>query len=702
MSKPYLTTGRKTTGGVYPRLPIETLQSSQPEQFTLFILAFLAIQNRTDALKKVVDLGSLTPSEATRLAINPGTSRLPNSYLEIAGIHGLPYEEYSGDPASGDEKSSGYSATQKEGSEPAPDRAGGYCNHGVVHFPTWHRLYVLLIEQAIGDAAEVIANALTKGFPNQRETWNKAATELRFPYWDWAAEDVAIQGLPLVLYSEKVSISLPSGIKQAIDNPLAYYPYDGGKVPSGALDEHVVPGATAFFSKWKRSYRHADSSPTPSGDNIERLNRVLRDSARDVRDKVARLFTFDESVDPARGWDEFSNRTAESLKKEEFYNTGSLEGVHETVHLILGGNGHMSDPDYTAFDPIFWFHHSNVDRLFSLWEYCYKDCWMGDGYVRDNQKYPWTQSVGADLKDGWELPNNPLAPFRTREGEYWTSEQTRFLDESAYPKYYTYQEVAGVKIEEDASPEQRVAARAALQRYYGLQPFNTAESLVALAPNLFRTPSAPVPDGQVAIPNYREFVVVAKLPEHAFNGSYSFTLYRKSGETHKDEIIGSVSVFARPDHSACAGCIKRRDAGTIVRGVIPIPRTMVASIVQSRGFQGREVGEDELIEEIRRGLTGVLVDARGSELAKAQNGEWLESLLETRAIPRHIAPQKIVLLSAAVSHPGNQMDGPVSFFDWKHHGDIFSGGWRKCGAPIRRSRGPTAASCLDAVACVIA
>lgn len=30
--------------------------------------------------------------------------------------------------------------------------------------------------------------------------------------------------------------------------------------------------------------------------------------------------------------------------------------------------GHMSDNDYAAYDPIFWFHLANVDRIWSLWQ----------------------------------------------------------------------------------------------------------------------------------------------------------------------------------------------------------------------------------------------------------------------------------------------------------------------------------------------
>ncbi|KDQ53371.1 hypothetical protein JAAARDRAFT_197528 [Jaapia argillacea MUCL 33604] len=652
MSKPYLITGRKNTGGVFPRLPIETLQSTQPEQFTLFILAFLFIQDRQSAFMEVIDFGSLAPgaSWTNPTPDRPGIRRLPSTFLQIGGIHGLPYEEYPGDPRPETDRASDFSTNDKKDTHPVPSRFGGYCNHGAVFFPTWHRPYVLLIEQAIGEAADGIAAALEKNNLNQGGKWIKAAKELRFPYWDWAEADVANKGLPVVLHTDKVTITLPGGTKKEVDNPLSYYPFEGGKIPTGFRDV-----------------------PDP---------RKLKEHGPCVRKKVGRLFTFDGTGDPALVWDEFSNHTTESLRKKDYRNAGSLEGVHDSMHIIIGGNGHMGDPDYAGFDPIFYLHHANVDRLLALWEYCYRDYWMGVGYTNKGKLYPWTQSRGTYFQVYNEqlLPDSPLAPFRGGDGGYWTSNQTRFLNETAFPKYYTYPEIAGIKVDQPATPEQRVKARAALQKYYGFEPRETSLKLHATAPALFQT-DVPVPAQRTAVKNYRSFVIVVKLPEHAFNRPYSFNLYKTalSNEgSEGDEIIGSVSVFARPDHSPCKGCALRRDAGSIIRGIIPIPPTLVDRIIESKeGLNVQEVNEQELTEEIKKGFAGVIIDSKGVELAQARAGGGLAMIPEHDTVPHHIAPQKIVLLSAAAAHPEDDPEGPVSLFDWKHHGDIFTSGWEK-------------------------
>lgn len=42
------------------------------------------------------------------------------------------------------------------------------------------------------------------------------------------------------------------------------------------------------------------------------------------------------------------------------------ENGHNALHVWIGGD--MSDQDWAAFDPIFWFHHCNVDRQWAVWQ----------------------------------------------------------------------------------------------------------------------------------------------------------------------------------------------------------------------------------------------------------------------------------------------------------------------------------------------
>ena len=47
-----------------------------------------------------------------------------------------------------------------------------------------------------------------------------------------------------------------------------------------------------------------------------------------------------------------------------------VDGIHGAVHMWVGG--HMTDVPFAAYDPIFWTHHSAVDRLWRLWQQAHR------------------------------------------------------------------------------------------------------------------------------------------------------------------------------------------------------------------------------------------------------------------------------------------------------------------------------------------
>lgn len=655
----YPVIGRKGTGGIFDRLSIQTLEKDHPYQFALFILAFNAIQQRSDA-PQVVEEPAAT-------------------FMEIASIHGKPYVEWAGDRNK--DISADYSATDKKDTNPVPSRFGGYCNHGAVVFPTWHRPYVMLIEQSIGNVAEQLAHDIEANNPGENGVWIQAAKELRFPYWDWADKDVPENGLPPVLYNEKVEIVAAGGKKQIVGNPLSFFSYVGG-VPSDFSDEKDdTTGQVAYFSKWQRTYRYAYSTPDPEGSHIDLLQKAFKAGAKDLRRRVAHLFTFNDDEDSAIAWDDFSNHTAESKREIDFVNRGSLEGVHDTVHLLLGGNGQMTYPDYAGFDPIFFLHHSNVDRLLALWEWCYTEYWMGSGYEHDGEQYPWTQARGtyAQVYNEQLLPDGPLQPFRTGQGDYWTSSQARFLHEQSYPKYYSFPEFEGIKVDQAATTSQeRASARKRVQAYYDFDPQTKAKQVTSHAWKHLPVPNNEdpvVPSDHTVIPHYRTFVVHVKLLEHAYNRSYSFQLHHKGNANSSAQLVGTITVFARPDHSPCKACAVRREAGSIVRGMIPIPPELIESIIKSNG--GAESGTtfDQTLAHIKGEFVGRLVDASGSELAGAEGGLEETKVPQHRAASGRVTPVEISLVSAAVAEHGKDDARPVYLCDWQHHDGIFNGGW---------------------------
>lgn len=69
--------------------------------------------------------------------------------------------------------------------------------------------------------------------------------------------------------------------------------------------------------------------------------------------------------------------------------------VHDNVHVWVGGT--MTDQGYAAFDPLFWAHHTMVDRLWRIWQ-------------SDN---PGALPDAATLETGLTFAKGP--PFRVRD-----------------------------------------------------------------------------------------------------------------------------------------------------------------------------------------------------------------------------------------------------------------------------------------------
>lgn len=96
---------------------------------------------------------------------------------------------------------------------------------------------------------------------------------------------------------------------------------------------------------------------------------------------------------------------------------GNFETLHDGLHNSFG-LGHMGIVEVSAFDPIFWFHHANMDRIFALYQYRYPDTWVEDA----------AQAKGtfAVAKGAIEGPASPLAPFHMNAlGDMWTSTTSR-------------------------------------------------------------------------------------------------------------------------------------------------------------------------------------------------------------------------------------------------------------------------------------
>lgn len=106
-----------------------------------------------------------------------------------------------------------------------------------------------------------------------------------------------------------------------------------------------------------------------------------------------------------------------------------VEGVHDDIHVEVGGD--MSSIWTSAFDPIFWLHHCQVDRLIAMYQATHPGT-----YVVPESRSP-TFSLSAP---GTDDLFTPLGPFRHADGNEWSSDEIKTA-ESIFTYGYAYPEV---------------------------------------------------------------------------------------------------------------------------------------------------------------------------------------------------------------------------------------------------------------------
>ncbi len=93
-----------------------------------------------------------------------------------------------------------------------------------------------------------------------------------------------------------------------------------------------------------------------------------------------------------------------------------LENIHNGVHGWVGGT--MNDPAVAAYDPIFWAHHTMIDRLWYLWQLKHPGIRFSEYYL-DTALAPFKMTVRQTLDInalGYDYAASTAAVTGTRRG----------------------------------------------------------------------------------------------------------------------------------------------------------------------------------------------------------------------------------------------------------------------------------------------
>ncbi|PSN59540.1 Di-copper centre-containing protein [Corynespora cassiicola Philippines] len=300
----------------------------------------------------------------------------PISYVGISGIHGKPFQSWQDAVA-------------------IPDKVGkmGYCPHGNILFFGWHRSYLALFEQELHRQVQ----ALVPKFPDElRKIYAPAAQQLRIPYWDWALGEKGGPTPDFFAWPE-IEVRDVDGATKNIANPLYRY------------DFHPLP-PESFEGRWLKR-NHTVRWPTSDEPEAESQNEVLAlwymAYRSYISDNIATGFTSTTS------FNDFSRRY--------------LESIHGLIHQCIGGTGifnstqyyegHMWPVAYSAYEPLFWLNHANVDRLYALYQAAFPTRWLAPSKLSGGTlALPANSPIDADT---------PLAPFWRTQDSYWTTNAVR-------------------------------------------------------------------------------------------------------------------------------------------------------------------------------------------------------------------------------------------------------------------------------------
>lgn len=429
---------------------------------------------------------------------------------------------------------------------------GGWCNHGNILFPTWHRVYLYKLEQAL----QSIVPGVT------------------LPYWDETSSDSMNAGLPWIFTQQKYtldgveidnplySFTFPVGVTDMIDEPTAGDDLNTYTKPAGYQTvRYPLSGLVGTKAALAQTEAHNAQYPDPVT-NAGLLNSNIKawlHGAQDSSTPSAGGGPGPSPTDPNPPYDGIQwmfQNCLDAPNYTVFSNTSSagqwntdnpkglvvpLEQPHNDIHLSVGGfdipgpyggesgqvagsNGDMGENNTAGLDPIFFFHHCNVDRMFWVWQ----------------KKNGFTDSLGeilGPLPNGDHYPGTNSSDAQGPTPDYDPNTQLD-LTSALWPFY--------VDGENPFTSNDAVNIENQLGYTYTIGSLDTTG---AIAQTEALAPSAVLTDSKLA---------VTGIDRSLFAGSFVVRAYAaKTGENGAEEYqyLGHHSVLNRQSSVNCANCL---------------------------------------------------------------------------------------------------------------------------------------------------
>ncbi|OHE90735.1 hypothetical protein CORC01_13958 [Colletotrichum orchidophilum] len=516
------------------------------------------------------------------------------SWYQIAGIHGVPFIPWNGVPG-----------------VPGGENRG-YCTHMSILFPSWHRVYLALYEQLLFRLVQMIASWFPD--PTERAYYQAAAIDFRIPYWDWATTPPLGESVYLSEFEQPViQVYGPNGW-QFIANPLYSYKFR-------PLDPEVF--SEGDFPHWTETMR----APFETTDN-QSIAHAIEHARPALQQRLYTLLSNYKDFGP------FSNKYWGTESNQTQYD--SVESLHDAMHVLVGDRGHLYYIQYSAFDPVFFLHHTMVERIVAMWQVLYPTAWVTPQVAMEpsfTMPPGFVQDLFTELKPFYADAN----------GTFWNSAMAR--DTMAFGYSYaetnpslgfhksdnqarliaTINRLYGSSSPSDLAWKQR---RAASDHEWGPLTQVRKGTSSKYVPDFSQDPNfhtKVVTDDDM----YTEWIANVRVQNGALNGSFAIHFFL--GEVPKESVawaaapnlVGSMSVFA----------MKHTGSGNHVSGTVPLTSALI-HMVSARTISGLD--PDEIVPYLEKHLQIRVVGEGAAEVeARTINSLHVQIASAHVQSPRH-------------------------------------------------------------------
>lgn len=429
--------------------------------------------------------------------------------------------------------------------------------------------------------------------------------------------------------SPEITLTIPGQKEHTTDTlTLAHNPLYSYRFTSDSAIE-LMQGEL----RWHHTDAWAESKRCPEEDG--RSNQA-------VSDKQVGTFTeFKEATFKAiTQVTDFDQFTTQAWRENQGpHNYSSIEDMHNNIHNYVGTNdsvlkklqhniptsrtGNMTDVQASSFDPIFWLHHVNCDRLAALWQALNPGAviqeWkslMGrftaDAETMEGGKSrlePWHRSSDHSDQDYW-IANDTKDLISTFDGGYYYPETPlELLRDPAKMKAYTLKQIYSLY-----TPQSLRKGPPAQSTTQGQAPIFQALFSGSQKEQDQQQPQKPLdaaPAQSVSAPQQQQhgqahddlirnqpishWQAFLRVRNFALTGTWAVHIFL--GEPPADstdwflaaERVGSVSMLSNRSRAQCPNCVAHAEGGQHVTGTVPLTEAL-----QARGI---DVNDREAVKQ---------------------------------------------------------------------------------------------------------